>query len=361
MADPCFPSVPAPYQMSYFSACVSFLLAIAISLGNFIIIITVIRDPERKLRTPFAFFLANLAISDFIVGAIAMPISVVFHTLEAQGTISRAMTLILHLSYFISASASLFSMGAMCIDRHLALVNMSIKGRNITTTRCIVIASCIWIFAGAISGFYFILGYVTFLMMYIHIALVTSLCINLLTYVSLLRNLKNIRKTLARNQTRAEKKKSKRVLQEKKLTKVFMTMIFVFLSTYVPCFIFIYILQFCLSCGCDARHILRDFVYLLVSASSATNPVVCILRLPVIRKAVMNAVRCKKRTRYAFTSTISFDKNEHYIKINSPCNTQSNTPELAKSDTFCTEVKLTDTPRVIHRMGNDNKAFAKNE
>lgn len=46
------------------------------------IVIAVVKDPLKKLRSPFNYFVANLAVADLIVGIVSMPIGIYNHTLE---------------------------------------------------------------------------------------------------------------------------------------------------------------------------------------------------------------------------------------------------------------------------------------
>ena len=300
MPDHCFFSVDPPVQLSYFTSLISILLAITTTTGNFLIILAVIRDPQRNLRTPFAYFLTNLTLSDFVVGILAMPVSVVFHYQEAKRQMDPNFPYILHLTYFVSASASLFSMAAMCIDRYHAFISLTTNHRRLTSLRCIVISIFTWLLAGAFSSFYFLTGYVTLLMIYVHVSLITCFGITLLTYLKIVKRMQSISVYLApetdgsRVQNKIARKKNKNILREKKVTKAFVTILVTAVCTYAPSVIFIYILQFCLSCSCESRHVLRDLAYLLVSASSATNPIVCIVRLSSIRRAIRGSFSCRR-------------------------------------------------------------------
>ena len=285
MADPCFPGSVAPVELSYFSSAVSLCLAVIITTTNASVIIAVAKDPLKKLRSPFAFFLANAAISDCVVGAFAMPISTVFHYREAERKINPEFIYILHLSYFISATASLASMVAMAIDRHNSLVSIRVRRPKLPLRYCITVSSLVWIVAFGFSGFYFLTGFVTLVLVYVNIAFVSSFGITLITYVKVIRKMRKTTRVLNENKANNERG-CRAALRENKVTKVFMSMLLAFLSVYFPTFIFIYLLQFCLSCPCSTRHVFRDLVFLLVSAGSATNPIVCIMKMPVLRQSI---------------------------------------------------------------------------
>jgi len=45
------------------------LLAFVTALGNFLLLVTIYRDPYRCLRTPTTLLIANLGVADFLFGA----------------------------------------------------------------------------------------------------------------------------------------------------------------------------------------------------------------------------------------------------------------------------------------------------
>ena len=485
MADPCFPGTWAPVPLSYFTTVMSVILTIVITTGNFLIVVAIVKDPHKKLRKPFAYFLANLALSDVFVGIIAMPVSIVFHYLEANRRINITTIYIVHITYFLSLSASLFSMTAMCFDRYYAFVSLSTNRRQFTKSRCITISIGIWVLAAAFTGFYFLFGYVTLVVIYAHVSFVCIFGITLLTYLKIMKNMKKVSRVINRRlgssgaaspsslssnsrarvssisasesrtcqlppikesqirngesletiseqlnprqqwhrvfirrrkrhslaikksndtaessnkirttqskairlspvrerlspnkerprprngtlesnnspskrrvsltvsswnpprgrsstlsgsegdeQTNQERrtakqerrrlkqqrksiseqaKKTRHFVQERKITRVFLTMLATFLCTYFPALILVYILQFCLSCTCDFRHILRDIVFVLVPSSSGLNPLICILKLPYIKEAVVAIFNVRRRTVYSFSNS-NFDERSN--------------------------------------------------
>ena len=117
MAISCFPQVQAPTQLSYFMAIASLIFAVIITTGNLFIVLSVAIDPYRKLRSPFTYFLVNLAVCDLSVGLITLPISYVTHMAEVDGKIPNYLVLSFHISTFVSATASVLSLAALCVDR----------------------------------------------------------------------------------------------------------------------------------------------------------------------------------------------------------------------------------------------------
>ena len=75
-------TVWAPSYLSLLTAIIGSVFCIVITFGNLMIVIAVLKDPLKKLRSPFNYFVANLAVADLIVGSVSMPIGIYNHTLE---------------------------------------------------------------------------------------------------------------------------------------------------------------------------------------------------------------------------------------------------------------------------------------
>ena len=297
MSSHCFHRIEPPTALSYFSSAFSLGLSVAITLGNISIILAIVKDPYGKLRTPFAFFLVNAAVSDIAVGVLAMPVSFVLHYMEAERKIGHTSTLLLHITYFISASASLASIAAMAIDRYFTLTSITVRRRVITPRTCIVLSLLIWALAIGFTGFYFVTGFILLLYIYVCSSLIFSFGITLLTYLRVLSQMRRISNCLRQQgrMTVDDKKMNHAILREKKVTNVFISLLIMSIGIYFPVFILTNLLQFCLTCHCNAMHIFRDLVFLLTSTASATNPVICLLKMSIIRKSLFAAVKCRRR------------------------------------------------------------------
>ena len=377
MKDLCFPGTFPPVLLSHFTAVMSALLTVFITTGNALIIAAIAKDPRKQLRNPFAYFLANLAISDFIVGVIAMPVSIIFHVMEAKRSIDSTSVYIVHITFFLSLAASLFSMAAMCFDRYYTVLSLSNGQRRFNRYRCAKISMAIWLLSIAYTCLYIFTGYITLTTIYLNVSFVSIFGITLLTYVKTMRRMKAISATLnkhsrkttvadgatsqtrrgqnmgtgtkeqsdrntrhIRTRTNRESKvrkvltaskqdngdinvtengeernnkisriqrsgyKQKRKLAiEQRITRVFLAMLATFLSSHLPATVFNFVLQFCLSCSCNVRHIFRDIVFILLPTASGLNALICILKLPNIRIAVQEILTFKKKTLYTFHST----------------------------------------------------------
>ena len=69
-------NIAAPTTLSFTSASMYSALILINVPGNILIILALVFDPYKNLRTPFNWLVVNLATADLIVGIIAQPITV---------------------------------------------------------------------------------------------------------------------------------------------------------------------------------------------------------------------------------------------------------------------------------------------
>ena len=117
----CFGHDSTP-EMSYFTTTLSFIFLILNIPGNFLVIVAVALNPNKNLRTPFNLLMTNLAVADLVVGTVTQPMAIYIHWNEADSNHATLEQLSgLHMSYFISCTASLLSLGTLAVERYLAI------------------------------------------------------------------------------------------------------------------------------------------------------------------------------------------------------------------------------------------------
>ena len=178
----CFPGIPPPVWLPYFTAITSCLLCIVVTTGNSLIILSVIIDPLRRLRSPFTYFLVNLAVTDFIVGTLSLPIAAYGSFVEIKGKIPGYLASLLHVTYFISSTGSVLSLGAMCFDRYVSIRWPLTYKQRLTLQRCLLFAVSIWVFTVGISMLYFVIGFLKYLMVFVHVSILLTFVIVVMTY-----------------------------------------------------------------------------------------------------------------------------------------------------------------------------------
>ena len=104
-------------------------LSVVTVIGNLLVILVVIKDPLKKLKTPFNYFLVNLAVCDFMAGAVVMPLMAFSNKIGLPSNVSSYV-------YFVSVGSVLFSTWALSIDRLIGVTKPMMYRANISVRRC---------------------------------------------------------------------------------------------------------------------------------------------------------------------------------------------------------------------------------
>ena len=270
----------APSYLSLLTIFITVAFCLVITVGNLSIIIAVVVNPLKKLRSPFNYFITSLALADLIVGIISMPIAIYIHVLEYLKKISDVLTLrkFFIIILFTSLTASLLCLITLTIDRNIA-ITFPLKYRNNLTWKKRWTASFImWTVSFSLSFTYFKVGYIDFLMIYNNTAVVIAAITLVITYIRVykfLRAQSQRMKELTRTSSdEAKMQEAKRTYQQKRVTRIFLWILLLFLASYIPGTIVVYILQFCKKCNCEFIHIMRDISFYLITVNSCMNPFV---------------------------------------------------------------------------------------
>eukprot|EP00111_Clytia_hemisphaerica_P022486 TCONS_00066127-protein len=275
---PC-PGFHAPPALSVFTSVVSAVLCILTVIGNLLVCLAVLKDPQRKLRTPFMFIIVNLAITDLIVGIVTLPISVVTHALEAVDKKTNDYVTVSRMFYFVTVTASTFNLIAFCIDRFVAVSN-PIKYRQIMRFKiCVFLVALIWLLSIGIACIYLAVGYIDFIIFFaqISMALVLVMCAITVRLLCMLNLKAKKRRKLTSSHSR---------LQNERVTVLFLTFLITFLLCNTPAIVMMYLIKFYTTMDCTVRHVIRDLSFLFVVSNSALNPLFCTIRLKPFNQAI---------------------------------------------------------------------------
>lgn len=290
-------NISAPTSLSITSATFCSVLTATAVTGNFLVLLAVIIDPNRNLRSPFNFLVANLAAADLIVGCFALPMSVDFYIREA---LTPHPTLLprdnaRRVGSFISTTASLLSLAALTVDRFVAITDPLKYRIKLTTQRAAIISFSLWIVSIAFPFLYFKVGYLKYQFFFANTAVVATFTVLCLTYAKVFKSFKHQVKhwdTLHEGHDRDNHIKMRAIKWEKKITKTFLIMLALFISCFLPSLILIYVISFCGSCNCVFIHWARDLNYILIMANSSMNPFVFAWRLEPYRRAFAKIITC---------------------------------------------------------------------
>ena len=293
----------APSHLSYISMIASLILSVVTILGNLLVLLAVYKDPHKELRKPFSIFVANLALADFTAGSVTEPMAAYYTILETRGGVVEDFAVyITHLSYFMSCTTSVLTLGVLTIDRYLAISHSLWYKANVTMQSATKVCIFVWIVSITLSLVYIKTGFINFAFVFANTAVLTTSCVLVFSYYSIFNTLRSrtVRVGVlheAVNQRSEGHLKS--LMLENKLMKLYMMMLAIFLFCFVPSCSFIYVLYFCSVCDCSTIHWLRDMSFLLVLSSSSLNPVLYSFRMKAFYKAFKSIVNFKGKHRKA--------------------------------------------------------------
>ena len=278
------------------------------------IVIAVVKDPLKKLRSPFNYFVINLAVADLIVGIISMPIGIYNHTLEYLKTKPDVLKRVFTVTLFISLTASLLCLITLSVDRYVAITFPMKYRSNLTWRKCWIGSFIIWILSLSLPFIYLKVGYINYLMIYVNTAVVIAAITLVMTYIRIykflrgqIQRMKEISRTTS-NETKMLE--SKRTLQQKKVTRVFLWILVLFLVCYIPATIIVYILQFCATCHCESIHVMRDTTFYLLTVNSCMNPFVYALKNKHYRHALTQVWKNSRGSMSSLTRLLSLRGND---------------------------------------------------
>ena len=304
---PCINQTIAPSYISFTSAAISVGMCLFTIPGNLLVVLAIFIDPNKDLKSPFNYFVANLAIADLLVGLVVDPVSVAFHV--SEGVAKKYLTdlVFIHLPYFATCTASVLSLAALTVDRFFAITSPLSYRTKLNPKRAAFVAAGIWVFSLSFPFIYLVTGYLTYALVFAHTVIIATFLIMLLTYLKIFRVFKDqVKQWDSLDQTINEDNLAKRqaVRWEQKVTK---TLILIFLACYLPSCICIYITNLCSSCSCTLIHWARDVPFVLILTNSGVNPFVYAWRFDNFRKAFVKLLWCRKCFNRLRTTTIEFD------------------------------------------------------
>ena len=301
----------ASAELSFTSASISILLILTNIPGNILIILALVLDPNKNLRTPFNWLVVNLATADLIVGIIALPMSVYYHISEGMNKHSFTEGLpLLHMAYFTSCTASILSLISLAVERYMAVRKRNAYRTKVTDRRVVLTIVLIWLISLSLPSMYLYVGFATYAFIFANTSIFVAVLIICITYTLMRRQLNKIRlpndrnlnvpsvpstDTVVRNAHSVDTTSrisqssevinmdqstnsnassaiaTRRQLLEAKVTEMFLIVLIALLFCYGTSTIFMYLVNFCEDCSCRTLHWFRDFHVLFIVLNSSVN------------------------------------------------------------------------------------------
>lgn len=286
---PCLNST-APVILPFITGGFSALLCLVTVPGNLIVVVAVFIDPNKDLRSPFMYLVANLAMADLLVGLVTEPVSAFYHIKNALGVINYdRLSAAVHMPFFISCTASVLSLAALTVDRYIAITSPFHYRATLNPLRAVIACVVVWTISLSFPFAYLYVGFFHYAFLFANTAVVLTFLVLLFAYVRIYKIFRRqVREWDNIHDGTEDNRAKKRTMRwEQKITKTLLVMLILFISCYLPACALIYIINLCNTCNCDLVLWSRDVQFLLILANSSMNPFVYSWRLNNCRRAFL--------------------------------------------------------------------------
>ncbi|XP_032234351.1 galanin receptor 2a [Nematostella vectensis] len=297
----------APSALPFVTGGISLLLFLLVVPGNFLILLAIYKDPNRELRkNPFNLFVGNLATADLLVGLLVLPISAAVHIREGLFILPIiSQILAIHMSYFVACTASLLSLAALTLDRHIAVMYPLYYRTALNPRRAFVASALIWALSISLTFTYLKVGSNIFAFVFANISIAVSLFF-LFSCLYITRRVGR-RDVILENSScpvnRCGRRRHSKL--QTRTTRVFSFVLITYILCYGPSCVLIYLMNFCVRCSCAQIHWFRDLQFLFVLVNSCTNPILYSWRLKTFRNALKKLLGIKSTRQSSSSSTSS--------------------------------------------------------
>ena len=218
-----------------------------------------------------------------------------FRYFEGFGIPNQPLRKTMHVSFFISCTASLLSLSALALDRYVAITYPLFYRSKLNAKRSLLVSAGVWTVSVSLSMIYFAVGYDKFRFVFANTAVVVTFVVLLFTNSKIFKFLRAQVKQWDNLHDNTEENLAKKqaIKWEKKITKTLVIVLMLFLAFYLPSCICIYIINFCANCNCVFIHWVRDIQFVLMLTNSEVNSFVYALRLDNFRRAFKNILTCR--------------------------------------------------------------------
>ena len=308
----------APLSLAATTTVTFLILSLTSVVGNILIILAVVVDPNKNLRRPFSWLIVNLAVADLIAGAFTDPIIALSHFRVCLGKKQDDGEMsILNKSFFISSTASALTVASLAFERYLSVRKPDKYRNTVTNKRVIFTVVAIWLMSSASLIMYLNFGFVLSSFINVNASFILASSVSCFMYFLMWRKLKE--RTQANHNRRTtpltlngqenqqssmtaptELTTSNRIMEsryevEKKVTKMFVVVLVAMFCCFGSSTLFSYLSVFCESCSCDELHWFIDFSLILVSLNSSLNFFCYAMQSSRFQSAFIKILKKKRR------------------------------------------------------------------
>ena len=277
-------------------AVTGFILAALIIVGNLFLLLTIYKDPQKSLRSPSSLLIANLSVSDLLLGIVTVflvAVRDVYRFEQSHMPFVVVIKAVIYTALTTTLFVSSYSIIAMSMTCYIAISKPMEYKSIITKRRIKIFIAVLWV----ISLVTCVLPVTsisekTYTLIYLHTHASLPAILLTVIYVNVFRALARRSRELKRNGIDAILN-SKHVLErERRMTFTIIIILALFYVTYMPQYVTLHLLHFCESCQQSITFhkvdvVLSRFLFI----SSAINPFIYAWRVPKYRLALIDCLK----------------------------------------------------------------------
>lgn len=276
-----------------------FVLATLTICGNLLLLITILIDPLRCLRTPTTYFIANLAFSDLLIGLLIGYGNAVDEYLQyADEGERRWIAIVINIGGGATLVSGIWTVIAVALDRYVAVTDPLHYSERVTTSRVVWYILLSWLLAMALPVPYQFAGqsWPIVLLIFSHTHFTIPVLLLLVIYFRIFRSLSRRRLGLLRLTASISTMTLRHTLEsEKKMTSTSLVILILFCASFLPFYVKIQILNFCKCLDSKSYRKFSFVVHTFLYLSSLMDPFMYAWRVPKFRRSLRECFKIKKR------------------------------------------------------------------
>lgn len=323
------------------------LVGVIAVAGNFLLCVTIYKDPYRRLRNTGSYLVVNLAVADLLTGLLTEPLYAAFEITNFMGTELRILYVIGETTAYVFVNASILSILSLALDRFIAVKYLLSHAQKMDRHRTVTIIFLVWLYSLLFSMLRFMgvpQDIFYWLDLHINYTLFVGILIGL--YVSIYCKIKHqlaqsLRTQGYNSETRRQPVHNEieaKMKAERKMTKTVFLLVLVAIICMLPLFIMLHVELLCESC--IAKPALKTISKLsepILFLNSGLNPFLYAWTIPKYRQALKITLRTwclcptkinnhRKTTLRPFRSAFAIHNQGMVDGITSPPNSKGSKP-----------------------------------
>lgn len=278
---------------------VDLILASLTVFGNILLLMTIIFDSLRCLRTPTTHLIANLAVSDLFMGLfIGYGRALVGYFMYADKTEPYWIDIVVNVGGGATLINGIWTVIAMSFDRYLAVTSPLLYSERVTGRRVLTYILTSWPLAMTMTAFYPLAGqtWPVFLLVFSHTHFTIPVFVLLAVYSRIFCSLSQRRHELSRFTTSVSTMTLRHALErERKIALTSFAILILFCASFLPIYIKIHLLNFCRCLGTMGYRKFDLISHTFLYFSSFVDPFVYAWRVPKFRRSLQGCLRIRKR------------------------------------------------------------------